>query len=91
MASGSNDAGDARRLCQEGQRGLVGPDATAALKLINTALSADRKHVHLHFVTGTDQVMTVQLEVALAVAFHQILGGILEQTKCPEQPSRRWN
>jgi hypothetical protein len=92
MASSLNNPGEARRSHNDtGQGAVPGPDAPANLKLINTALSADRKHVHLHFVTGTDQVLTIQLEMTLAIEFHQILGGVLEQTKCPDQQTRRWN
>ena len=87
MASGSNDGS----CTKAGQGWLPGPDAPATLKLINAALSADRKHAHVHFVAGADQVITVQLEMRLAAAFHQILGSILEQANCLDQPARRWN
>jgi hypothetical protein len=67
------------------------PAAPAALRLINTGLSADRKHVHLHFIAGDGQVVTVQLETEVAVRFYQSLGGVLGQINGPDERSLRWH
>jgi len=50
-----------------------------SLKLINMSTGADRKSVILHFLTHGGQVLTVQLEMDMAIRFHRGLGGILER------------
>jgi hypothetical protein len=54
-----------------------------SLRLINTAVSADRKKLHVHFATHGGQVVTVQLETDLAARFCESLLKVLEQINAP--------
>ncbi len=67
-----------------------GPKATipVALKLVNVALGAGGKLVHLHFVAKNNQTVTIQLMIPEATKFHQLLSSILEealQSPCSTQ------
>ncbi len=70
---------------------LVLPEGPTGLKMINTNLSADRKHVSFNFVMNAGQILTVRLETAVAVRFHQSLGEILKQPTDAIPASHRWN
>jgi hypothetical protein len=47
------------------------------LKLIIPGLSPDRRHVHVHFITDSNHVTTIQLQIAVAMTFHTRLGEVL--------------
>jgi hypothetical protein len=63
-----------------------------SLELINMAVSADRKKIHVHFVTHGKQVLTVQLEIDLATRFCQGLSNVLGQISAPaDENAPKWH
>jgi hypothetical protein len=65
--------------------------APASLKFISTTLSADGKHVHMHFVTRGGPMVTVQLAMPEAIAFRDSLGTVLDQARRNDAPPRGWH
>lgn len=62
------------------------------LKQISMTISADKKHIHIHFVTRRRSVTTVQLEATLASRFFARLGALIDEMSRPGDSSiPRWH
>lgn len=72
------------------------PGATPAaqpdgLKLIDVGVSADGRRVDLHFLTMTNRVTSVQLDVTVATGLYNLLGATIGRIKAglpPSSPTR---
>jgi len=91
MSSASNKATEEepRSAPAETSGGSQDPATAARLKLVRTSLSPTGEHVLIHFVGTQDQMVTIQLEVALATRFHENLGTLLDQLKAMRAPLPR--